>query len=144
LKIGQTMERWHDRRAIGNTPAAVETAAPQQGDAPVATIEDFDRLDIRVGTIVEVSPFPEARKPAYRMTIDFGPELGQRQSSAQITVHYKPDQLVGRQVLAVMNFPPRRIGPFESQVLTLGVPDEDGAVVLLRPDFRVPDGGRMF
>jgi tRNA-binding protein len=110
----------------------------------LATIEDFERLEIRVGRIVDAKPFPEARKPAFRLWIDFGPPIGIKQSSAQITVHYHLDQLFGRQVLAVVNFPPRRIGPFLSEVLTLGLPDEDGAVVLLRPDFQVPNGGRMF
>lgn len=110
----------------------------------MATIEDFDRLDIRVGTIVDAQPFPEARKPAFKLWIDFGGELGTRRSSAQITVHYKLDQLIGRQVMAVVNFPPRRIGPFESEVLTLGVPDDDGAVILIRPDFKVTNGGRLF
>lgn len=110
----------------------------------MATIEDFDRLDIRVGTVVDAQPFPEARKPAFKLWIDFGGGIGVKRSSAQITVHYKLDQLIGRQVLAVVNFPPRQIGPFVSEVLTLGVPDDDGAVVLLRPDFKVTDGGRMF
>lgn len=110
----------------------------------VATIEDFDRLDIRVGTITDVQTFPQARKPAYRLTIDFGPELGTKRSSAQITVHYQPEDLLGKQVLAVVNFPPRQIGPFISEVLTLGMPDANGAVVLLRPDLDVPVGGRMF
>ena len=110
----------------------------------MATIEDFDKLDIRAGRIVDAKPFPEARKPAFRLWIDFGEELGTKQSSAQITVHYRLDQLIGRQVLAVVNFPPRQIGPFVSEVLTLGVPDEDGAVVLLKPDFQVPNGGRLF
>jgi tRNA-binding protein len=110
----------------------------------VATIEDFDRVDIRVGTIVAVEPFPQARKPALRLSIDFGPALGVKRSSAQITVHYAAETLVGRQVMAVVNFPPRRIGPFDSEVLTLGVPDAEGAVVLLAPDRRVPDGGRLF
>jgi tRNA-binding protein len=108
------------------------------------TIDDFERIDIRVGTIIAADPFPEARKPAFRLTIDFGPELGTKRSSAQITVHYRPDQLIGRQVCAVVNFPPRQIGPFISEVLTLGMPDEDGAVVLIRPDFKVPDGGKLF
>ena len=110
----------------------------------MATIEDFDRLEIRVGTVVDAQPLAEARKASIKLWIDFGAPLGVKQSSAQITVHYKPDLLIGRQVLAVTNFPPRRIAGFESQVLTLGVPDEDGAVVLLKPDFKVPDGGRMF
>jgi tRNA-binding protein len=107
-------------------------------------IATFDLLDIRVGTIVDAQPFPEARKPAIKLWVDFGAELGTRQSSAQITAHYQPDRLIGRQVLAVVNFPPRRIGGFESQVLVLGLPDENGEVVLLRPDIKVPDGGRMF
>jgi tRNA-binding protein len=109
-----------------------------------ATIEDFERLDIRVGTIVDAQPFPEARKPSIRLWIDFGGSLGVKRSSAQITEHYSPDRLIGRQVIAVVNLPPRRIAGFKSEVLVLGVPDENGAVVLLRPDFRVPDGGRMF
>jgi tRNA-binding protein len=110
----------------------------------VATIEDFERLDVRVGRIVDAKAFPEAKKPAFRLWIDFGEPLGIKASSAQITVHYHLDQLIGRQVMAVVNFPPRRIGPFTSEVLTLGVPDEDGAVVLLKPDFQVPNGGRMY
>jgi tRNA-binding protein len=113
-------------------------------NTPVATIEDFDRLDIRTGTVVDAQAFPEARKPSIQLWIDFGDPLGIKRSSAQLTVHYKPDLLIGRQVLAVVNFPPRQIGPFESEVLTLGVPDEDGAVVLIKPDFKVPVGGRLF
>ncbi len=105
---------------------------------------DFERVDIRVGTIIEAHPFPEARKPALKLTIDFGEEIGTKRSSVQITVHYRPDQLIGRQVCAVVNFPPRQIGPFMSEVLTLGMPDDDGAVVLVRPDFKVPDGGKLF
>ncbi|MBO0709758.1 MAG: tRNA-binding protein [Acetobacteraceae bacterium] len=112
--------------------------------AGTISFDDFLRVEVRVGTIVDVEPFPEARKPALKLTIDFGPEIGKKRSSAQITVHYKPDQLIGRQVCAVMNFPPRQIGPFMSEVLTLGMPDEDGAVVLVKPDFKVPDGGRLF
>jgi tRNA-binding protein len=107
-------------------------------------IADFDKVDIRVGTVVDASPFPEAKKPAIKLWVDFGAPLGVRQSSAQLTVHYTADRLIGRQVVAVVNFPPRRIAGFESQVLVLGLPDENGAVVLLRPDIKVPDGGKMF
>jgi tRNA-binding protein len=112
--------------------------------ADTISYPDFEKLDIRVGTIIDAQPFPEARSPALKLTIDFGPELGKKRSSAQITVHYRPDQLIGRQVCAVVNFPPRKIGPFISEVLTLGLPDEDGAVVLVRPEFKVPNGGRLF
>jgi len=106
--------------------------------------QDFERVDIRVGTIIDAQPFPQARKPAIKLTIDFGAEIGTKRSSAQLTVHYKTDQLIGRQVCAVVNFPPRQIGPFISEVLTLGMPDEDGSVVLIKPDFKVPNGGRLF
>jgi tRNA-binding protein len=105
---------------------------------------DFLKVDIRVGTVVEARPFPEARKPSLILMIDFGPEIGVKKSAAQITVHYDPDRLVGRQVAAVVNFPPRQIGPLRSEVLTLGFPDENGEVVLLAPDLEVPNGGRMF
>ncbi len=106
--------------------------------------EDFHRVEMRVGRVQRAEPFPEARKPAIKLWIDFGPELGIRKSSAQITVHYQPEQLVGRRVIAVTNFPPRQIGPFMSEVLVLGVPDPDGAVVLLAPDLDTPLGGRVF
>ena len=110
----------------------------------LATMADFDRIDIRVGTVVDAQPFPEARKPAIKLWIDFGPALGTRRSSAQITMHYTPADLVGRQVCAVVNFPPRQIGTFISEVLTLGMPGEHGSVVLIRPDMRVENGGRLF
>jgi tRNA-binding protein len=108
------------------------------------SFDDFRRVDVRVGTIVEAAPFPEARKPAIKLVIDFGPEIGRKKSSAQLTKYYKPDELVGRQVAAVVNFPPRQIGPMMSEVLTLGFPDEEGAVVLIVPDKKVPNGGRLF
>jgi tRNA-binding protein len=108
-----------------------------------ATIEDFLKLDIRIGTIVRAADFPEARKPAIRLWIDFGGELGEKKSSAQITTHYTPASLVGKQVLAVVNFPPRQIGPMRSEVLTLGVSDGKGEIVLMTPDQAVPDGSRL-
>ena len=109
-----------------------------------ASIADFDRIDVRVGTITDAQPFPEARKPALKLTIDFGPEIGVRRSSAQVVARYAPADLVGRQVCAVVNVLPRQIGPFRSDVLTLGLPDESGNVVLIRPDGTVPNGGRLF
>lgn len=112
--------------------------------APKIAFEDFRKVDVRVGTIVSAVPFSEARKPSLKLTIDFGPEIGTRKSSAQLVKHYRPEQLIGRQVAAVLNFPPRQIGPMMSEVLTLGFPDAEGEVVLIAPDQKVPNGGRLF
>ena len=112
--------------------------------APPIAFDDFLKVDIRVGRIVAAEPFPQARKPAFKLTIDFGPGIGVKRSSAQITRNHSLHTLVGQQVLAVVNFPPRQIGPFMSEVLTLGVPDEAGAVMLIRPDRDVPLGGRLY
>jgi tRNA-binding protein len=106
--------------------------------------EEFEKVDIRVGNVVEAEPFPEARRPSIKLTVDFGPEVGTKRTSAQLTAHYEPEGLMGRQVVAVVNFPPKRIAGFKSEVLVLGVPDEAGEVVLLSPDTKVPHGGRMF
>ena len=107
------------------------------------TFDDFLKVDIRAGTVLRAEPFPEARKPAIKMWIDFGPELGKRKTSAQVTAHYTPETLVGKQVMAVVNFPPRQIGPFMSEVLVLGFADADGGIVLSAPDIGVPNGERM-
>jgi len=112
--------------------------------AETITFDDFLKVDIRIGTIIAADPFPEARKPAFKLTIDFGDPIGVKRSSAQITEHYALEDLVGRQVAAVVNFPPRQIGPMRSEVLTLGFPDADGKVVLIGPSEPVPNGGRLF
>ena len=111
---------------------------------PEISWEDFEKVDVRVGRVSEAEPFPEARKPSIKLTVDFGPEIGTRRTSAQLAAHYDPESLVGKRVVAVVNFPPKRIAGFKSEVLVLGVPDEAGEVVLLSPDRDVPPGGRMF
>ena len=111
---------------------------------PEISWEDFEKVDVRVGRVSEAEPFPEARKPSIKLTVDFGPEIGTRRTSAQLTAHYDPESLVGKRVVAVVNFPPKRIAGFKSEVLVLGVPDATGEVVLLSPDLAVPPGGRMF
>ncbi|MDW3204828.1 MAG: tRNA-binding protein [Alphaproteobacteria bacterium] len=108
------------------------------------SFDDFLKVDIRVGTILRAEPYPEARRPAFKLWVDFGPEIGERKTSAQITKHYDIETLPGRKVVGVVNFPPKQIGKFMSEVLVLGVPDEEGEVVLLRPDLDVPNGGRMY
>ena len=106
--------------------------------------EDFEKVEVKVGRVVDAEPFPEARKSSIKLTVDFGPGIGEKRTSAQLTAHYDPEALVGKQVVAVVNFPPKRIAGFKSEVLVLGVPDENGEVVLLSPDLEVPEGGRMF
>jgi len=113
-------------------------------ESPPITFDDFMKVDIRVGVVVAAEAFPEARKPAIKLRIDFGAEIGEKKSSAQIAKHYSPEALIGKRVLAVVNFPPRQIGKFMSEVLTLGVPDDEGAVVLITPDLATPIGGRLF
>lgn len=112
--------------------------------ATPATFDDFLKLDVRVGTVVDVQPFPEARKPAYKVFVDFGPAIGIKKTSAQITVNHTPETLVGKQVAAVVNFPPRQVGPFMSEILILGFPDDAGAVTLVHPSKPVPNGGRLY
>jgi tRNA-binding protein len=121
--------------------SATERAGP--GGGPI-DFDDFLKVDVRVGRVVAAEPFPEARKPAIRMRVDFGPGIGERKTSAQVTEHYTPETLIGRQVLAVVNFPPKQIGPMRSECLVLGVPDPDGKVVLIGPDQAVPLGGRLY
>lgn len=116
---------------------------PAAPPAPEISFDDFLKVDIRAGTIREAQPFPEARNPSYRLLVDFGPGIGLRKSIAQITVHYAPEDLSGKRVLGVVNFPPRQIGPARSEVLLLGLADENGAIVLTEPDLRVPDGTRL-
>ncbi len=130
--------------AIGGGWYGGSPTADNKGEDMTISYEDFAKVDVRVGTIVAAEPYPEARKPAYKLRVDFGPEIGIKRSSAQCTVHYGLDELVGRQVAAVVNFPPKQIGKFMSEVLVLGFPDGQGAVVLVVPDKNVPNGGKLF
>jgi len=132
------------RLKAGHGERKVVVAIEEDAMTDQIAFSDFLKVDIRTGTIVSAEAFPQARKPALKLTIDFGPEIGIKKSSAQITTYYAPEILIGKQVVAVVNFPPRQIGPFMSEVLTLGVPDENGEVVLLHPSLAVPNGGRMF
>ena len=120
------------------------TTETARGETPRIDFADFMKVDIRVGTIVDAQPFPEARRPAFKLWVDLGPDLGVRKTSAQITQRHRLDELVGRQVAAVVNFPPKQIGPFMSEMLVLGFPDENGQVVLISPSQPVPNGGRLF
>ncbi|MBA3447595.1 MAG: tRNA-binding protein [Pseudaminobacter sp.] len=143
--VGHLGERRAGRRAVRNIrQRLVSGVATGRDKQPEIGFADFDRVDIRAGTIVEAEPYPEARKPSIKLKIDFGDPIGVRKSSAQITRYYSHETLVGRQVFAVVNFPPRQIGKFMSEVLTLGFPDEEGEVVLGAIDRKVPDGGRLF
>nr|WP_298682100.1 tRNA-binding protein [uncultured Dongia sp.] len=119
------------------------SATPEPIGAEIS-YDDFRKVDVRVGTIVAAEPYPEARRPAYKLTVDFGPEIGEKRSSAQITARYQLDELVGRQVAAVVNFPRKQIGKFMSEVLVLGFPDENGEVVLISPSLSIPNGGRLY
>ena len=130
--------KWLERETTASSEPRREPRLPE------ISWEDFEKVDVRVGTVVEAEPFPEARKPSIKLMVDFGPEVGTRKTSAQLTAHYEPGGLVGRQVVAVVNFPPKRIAGFKSEALVLGVPDGSGEVVLLSPDHEVPPGGRMF
>lgn len=133
------------RETTEEQPVAISSVGAQSEKVDQRiTFDEFLRVDIRVGRILDVKPFPQARKAAYQLRIDFGQEIGERQSSAQLVARYSPDELLGRDVLAVVNFPPRQIANFFSEVLVLGVPDEDGQVVLVQPSHEVPLGGRLF
>jgi tRNA-binding protein len=130
--------------AVSAAPEPAETSERRESATMTISYDDFTRVDIRVGTIVDVQPYPEARKPAYKLSVDFGPEIGIKKSSAQVTVLYQPGDLLGRQVAAVVNFPPKQIGKFMSEVLVLGFPSAAGEVVLIQPSQQVPNGGRLF